>query len=103
MAAHVQNTGIAIFTGCSHAGLLNFSSRAQQVFPNVPLYAVVGGLHLVSLNEDIIQEMIAELHKFGLKVTIPGHCSGWRAGYALVNAFGEEVVDPLVVGSRQTL
>jgi 7,8-dihydropterin-6-yl-methyl-4-(beta-D-ribofuranosyl)aminobenzene 5'-phosphate synthase len=69
----------------------------------VPLYAVVGGLHLVSPNEDIIQETVAELHKFGLKVIIPGHCTGWRAIYALVNAFGEEVVDPLAVGSRQTL
>lgn len=103
MAAHVRGKGIAIFTGCSHAGLLNICSHAQELFPDVPLYAVVGGLHLVSPNEDIIQETIAELHKFGLKVIIPGHCTGWRAVYALVNAFGEGVVDPLAVGSRQTL
>lgn len=103
MAAHVRGKGIAIFTGCSHAGLLNICSHAQEVFPDVPLYAVVGGLHLVSPNEDIIQETIVELRKFGLKVIIPGHCTGWRAVYALVSAFGEEVVDPLAVGSRQTL
>jgi 7,8-dihydropterin-6-yl-methyl-4-(beta-D-ribofuranosyl)aminobenzene 5'-phosphate synthase len=103
MAAHVRGKGIAIFTGCSHAGLLNICSHAQDVFPDAPLYAVVGGLHLVSPNEDIIQETIDELHEFGLKVIIPGHCTGWRAVYALVNAFGEEIVDPLAVGSRQTL
>lgn len=103
MAAHVRGKGIAIFTGCSHAGLLNICSHAQEIFPDVPLYAVVGGLHLVSPNEDIIQETVAELHKFGLKVIIPGHCTGWRAVYELVSAFGEEVVDPLAVGSRQTL
>jgi 7,8-dihydropterin-6-yl-methyl-4-(beta-D-ribofuranosyl)aminobenzene 5'-phosphate synthase len=103
MAAHVRGKGIAIFTGCSHAGLLNICSHAQEVFPDVPLYAVVGGLHLVSPNEDIIQETITELRRFGLRVIIPGHCTGWRAVYALVNAFGEEVVDPLAVGSRQTL
>jgi 7,8-dihydropterin-6-yl-methyl-4-(beta-D-ribofuranosyl)aminobenzene 5'-phosphate synthase len=103
MSAHVRGKGLAIFTGCSHAGLLNICSHAQEVFPDVPLYAVVGGLHLVSPNEDIIQDTIAELHKFGLKVIIPGHCTGWRAVYALVSAFGEEVVDPLAVGSRQTL
>jgi 7,8-dihydropterin-6-yl-methyl-4-(beta-D-ribofuranosyl)aminobenzene 5'-phosphate synthase len=103
MAAHVRGKGIAIFTGCSHAGLLNICSHAQEIFPDMPLYAVVGGLHLVSPNEDIIQETIAELHKFGLKVIIPGHCTGWRAIHALVSAFGEEVVDPLAVGSRQTL
>ena len=103
MAAHVRSKGIAIFTGCSHAGLLNICSHAREVFPDVPLYAVVGGLHLVYPNEDIIEETIAELHKFGLTVIIPGHCTGWRAVYALVRAFGEEVVDPLAVGSRQTL
>jgi 7,8-dihydropterin-6-yl-methyl-4-(beta-D-ribofuranosyl)aminobenzene 5'-phosphate synthase len=103
MAAHVRGKGIAIFTGCSHAGLLNICTHAREVIPDVPLYAVVGGLHLVSPNEDLIQETITKLHGFGLKVIIPGHCTGWRAVHALVNAFGEEVVDPLAVGSRQTL
>jgi 7,8-dihydropterin-6-yl-methyl-4-(beta-D-ribofuranosyl)aminobenzene 5'-phosphate synthase len=103
MAAHVRGKGIAIFTGCSHAGLLNICAHAREVFPDVPLYAVVGGLHLGSPNEDLIHEIIAELHGFCLKVIIPGHCTGWRAVHALVNAFGEEVVDPLAVGSRQTL
>lgn len=103
MAANVRSKGIVIFTGCSHAGLLNICSHAQEIFPDRPLYAVIGGLHLVSPNEDIIQETIAELHKFGLKVIIPGHCTGWRAIHALVSTFGEEVVDPLAVGSRQTL
>lgn len=103
MAVHVRGKGIAIFTGCSHAGLLNICSHAREVFPDVPLYAVVGGLHLVFPNEDIIQETIAGLREFGLKVIIPGHCTGWRAVHALVEAFGEEVVDPLAVGSRQTL
>jgi 7,8-dihydropterin-6-yl-methyl-4-(beta-D-ribofuranosyl)aminobenzene 5'-phosphate synthase len=103
MAVHVRGKGIAIFTGCSHAGLLNICSHAQEIFPDVPLYAVVGGLHLVSPNEDLIQQTIAELYGFGLKVIIPGHCTGWRAVHALINAFGEEVVDPLAVGSRQTL
>lgn len=103
MAAHVRGKGIAIFTGCSHAGLLNICDHAREVFPDVPLYAVVGGLHLVFPNEDIIQDTVAELEKFGLKVIIPGHCTGWRAIHALIAAFGEEVVDPLAVGSRQTL
>ncbi|HEX3037197.1 MAG TPA: MBL fold metallo-hydrolase [Thermodesulfobacteriota bacterium] len=103
MAAHVKGKGIVIFTGCSHAGVLNICSHAQEVFPDIPLYALVGGLHLVNPNEDIIEETVTELRKFDLKIIIPGHCTGWRAIYALVNAFGEDVVDPLAVGSRQTL
>ena len=103
MAAHVRGKGVVIFTGCSHAGILNICNHAREVFPDASLYALVGGLHLVSPNEDLIQETISELRAFGLKVIIPGHCTGWRAVHALVNAFGEEIVDPLAVGSRQTL
>ncbi len=103
LAAHVQGKGIAIFTGCSHAGVVNICRHAQEVFPGVPLYALVGGLHLVYPNEGIISETIAELRTFGLRVIIPGHCTGWRAVHALIEAFGEEIVDPLAVGSRQTL
>ena len=103
LAAHVQGKGIAIFTGCSHAGVVNICRHAQEVFPGVPLYALVGGLHLVYPNEGIIPETIAELRTFGLRVIIPGHCTGWRTVHALIEAFGEEIVDPLAVGSRQTL
>ena len=103
MAAHVQGKGIAIFTGCSHAGVVNICRHARDVFPDVPLYALVGGLHLVYPNEDIIPETIAELRTFGLQVIIPGHCTGWCAVHALISAFGEGIVDPLAVGSRQTL
>ena len=76
LAAHVQGKGIAIFTGCSHAGVVNICRHAQEVFPGVPLYALVGGLHLVYPNEGIIPETIAELRTFGLRVIIPGHCTG---------------------------
>jgi 7,8-dihydropterin-6-yl-methyl-4-(beta-D-ribofuranosyl)aminobenzene 5'-phosphate synthase len=103
MAAHVRGRGIAIFTGCSHAGVVNICRHARDVFPDIPLYALVGGLHLASPNEDIIPETIAELRTFDLKVIIPGHCTGWRAIHALISAFGERIVDPMAVGSRQTL
>ena len=78
LAAHVQGKGIAIFTGCSHAGVVNICRHAQEVFPGIPLYALVGGLHLVYPNKDIIPETIAELRTFGLQVIIPGHCTGWH-------------------------
>ena len=29
-----------------------------------------------------------------------GHCTGWRAMTALVNAFGDKIVTPTAVGKR---
>ena len=47
MVAHIRGKGLAIFTGCSHAGIVNICSHARDLFPETPLYALVGGLHLV--------------------------------------------------------
>ena len=103
MLAHIRGKGLVIFTGCSHAGVINICRHAQELFPATPLYALVGGLHLVYPNEDLIDATIAELKKFNLSVIIPGHCTGWRAVHAFVRAFGEKTVDPLAVGTRQSL
>jgi 7,8-dihydropterin-6-yl-methyl-4-(beta-D-ribofuranosyl)aminobenzene 5'-phosphate synthase len=39
---------------------------------------------------------------FGLRVIAAGHCTGWRALTALMNVFGDSIVDPSVVGKRYT-
>ncbi len=103
LVADVKGKGLVIVTGCSHAGVVNICRHARDLFPHTPFYALVGGLHLVYPNEDLIEATIAALKPFGLRVIIPGHCTGWRAVHAFVSAFGEHAVDPLAVGSRQSL
>ena len=103
MVVHIRGKGLAIFTGCSHAGIVNICNHARNLFPQTPLYALVGGLHLVYPNEDLIDPTIAELKQFNFSVIVPGHCTGWRAVHGLVRAFGEDKVDPLAVGTRQSL
>ena len=68
MVADVRGKGLAIFTGCSHAGVVNVCPHAQDLFPGTRLYALVGGLHLVYPNEDLIDETIAELKKFNVRL-----------------------------------
>src|SRR5260221_12191353 len=103
MVAHVSGKGLVIFTGCSHAGIVNVCRHAQELFPETPFYALVGGLHLVYPNEDLIDETIEELNKFGFRLIIPGHCTGWRAVHAFASVFGRDTVDPLAVGTQQFL
>jgi 7,8-dihydropterin-6-yl-methyl-4-(beta-D-ribofuranosyl)aminobenzene 5'-phosphate synthase len=103
MAARVRDKGLVIFTGCSHAGIVNICHHARALFPDVPLYAVIGGLHLVYPNEDLIGATVDELKSLNIARIIPGHCTGWRAVHALVGAFGERHVDPLAVGTQHAL
>ena len=104
LAVSLKGKGIVVFTSCSHAGLVNVLLHAREQFAPQPLYAVVGGFHLSGAAcEKIIPETVTDLRQFGLQRIVPGHCTGWRAVHALVNAFGEEVVIPSAVGRTYRL
>lgn len=101
VAVHVKDKGQFVFSACSHAGVVNVLTHARSFFPSVPLYGVMGGLHLAGATETVIPETIADLKQFGLKLLAPGHCTGWRAISAMAEIFGDELV-PSAVGKRYT-
>jgi len=99
LAVHVQDKGIVVFTACSHAGVVNVLTDARAVFDPIPIYGVMGGLHLSGPTmEDIISNTVQDLEQFGLREIVPGHCTGWRAVHKLVSAFGDGRVIPSAVG-----
>jgi 7,8-dihydropterin-6-yl-methyl-4-(beta-D-ribofuranosyl)aminobenzene 5'-phosphate synthase len=103
VAVHVQAKGVIVFSACSHAGIINVLLNAREVFPDVPLYGVLGGLHLAgAAMERLIPDTMAHLKQFELQQIMPAHCTGWRALHALLNEFGEAMVTPSAVGSRFT-
>jgi 7,8-dihydropterin-6-yl-methyl-4-(beta-D-ribofuranosyl)aminobenzene 5'-phosphate synthase len=103
VAVHVRGKGLIVFSACSHAGVINVLLNARQVFPHIPLYGVLGGLHLSgAAMERLIPDTVAHLKPFELQQIMPAHCTGWRALHALLNEFGESVVTPSAVGSRYT-
>jgi 7,8-dihydropterin-6-yl-methyl-4-(beta-D-ribofuranosyl)aminobenzene 5'-phosphate synthase len=103
ISVHVKDKGQFVFTACSHAGLINVLSHARASYPDIPLYGVMGGLHLSGVREEkLIPQTIADLEKFDLKFLAPGHCTGWRALHAMVRAFGDGVA-PSAVGKKYTI
>jgi len=97
VALQVAGKGVVVLTACSHAGLINVLLHARSRFPDIPLYAVLGGFHLSGNTEPTIPDTVAALAQFDLAFILPGHCTGWRALGALAAAFGERVV-PTAVG-----
>ena len=103
LAVHVRDRGLVVLTGCSHAGVVNVLRHARTLFPDVPLFAVMGGLHLSGAGpEKLIGETVRDLGTFGLRRILAGHCTGWRALTALLGALGEGIVTPTAVGKRFT-
>jgi 7,8-dihydropterin-6-yl-methyl-4-(beta-D-ribofuranosyl)aminobenzene 5'-phosphate synthase len=100
MGVNVAGKGLVVFTGCSHAGIVNVLKDARARFDGVPLYCVLGGLHLSGHTEKIIPETVAAMREFNLPFIAAGHCTGWRAMAELVKTFGDQVVTPTVVGKR---
>jgi 7,8-dihydropterin-6-yl-methyl-4-(beta-D-ribofuranosyl)aminobenzene 5'-phosphate synthase len=101
VAVYVRGKGIIVFSACSHAGIINVLLNARQVFPDIPLYGVLGGLHLAgTAMERLIPDTMAHLKQFDLQQIMPAHCTGWRALHALLNEFSEARVTPSAVGSR---
>jgi 7,8-dihydropterin-6-yl-methyl-4-(beta-D-ribofuranosyl)aminobenzene 5'-phosphate synthase len=99
VSVHVKGKGQLVFSACSHAGLINVLTHARSVFPSVPLYGAMGGLHLSGINERVIPQTMADLKTFGLKLLAPGHCTGWRALSQMAREFGESLV-PSAVGKK---
>jgi 7,8-dihydropterin-6-yl-methyl-4-(beta-D-ribofuranosyl)aminobenzene 5'-phosphate synthase len=100
LGVNVAGKGVVVFTGCSHAGIVNVLKDARARFNGVPLYCVLGGLHLSGHTEKIIPETVAAMREFDLQFIAAGHCTGWRAMTELVKTFGDQVVTPTVVGKR---
>ena len=101
LAVNVSGKGLVVLSACSHAGIVNVLRHARATFPETPIHAVMGGLHLSGANEEIIPQTVAGLAAFGLKTIAAGHCTGWRAMTALANAF-EGVLAPTAVGKQFT-
>jgi 7,8-dihydropterin-6-yl-methyl-4-(beta-D-ribofuranosyl)aminobenzene 5'-phosphate synthase len=99
VSVNVRGKGQFVFSACSHAGLINVLTHARSVFPSVPLYGAMGGLHLSGINEAVIPQTVADLKTFGLKLLAPGHCTGWRALSQIAREFGNELV-PSAVGKK---
>ncbi len=94
--------GLVILSGCGHKGIVNTVSSVAKYF-NENVYAVIGGTHLITANEDRIDSTITELEKFDPKYLIFGHCTGFDALCKFKNRFknkfqilesGKEIILP---------
>lgn len=92
-----------MFTGCSHAGVVNASKHALELGNGTPLYAVMGGFHLADAENQQIQDTAQDLKALGVKVLLPGHCTGWRAKFELHRTMEPGCLVPSFVGSQFTL
>ena len=99
LVANVRDLGLVVFSACSHAGIVNVCTEVRRLFPDTPIHAVMGGLHLGGVMERLIPQTVEGLRPFDIAYIIAGHCTGWRALHALANAYGDRVSQS-AIGTR---
>jgi 7,8-dihydropterin-6-yl-methyl-4-(beta-D-ribofuranosyl)aminobenzene 5'-phosphate synthase len=70
--------GLVMLVGCSHPGILNMLDSVQQAF-NKPVYALLGGTHLVEADRPRVARSIQAFQEKGIEVLGINHCSGAEA------------------------
>lgn len=71
--------GLAVLTGCGHAGIVNIAEYAQKIAGQQPVFVVIGGLHLYAKGDEIVDWTGAQLRRLGVKYLLAGHCTGIEA------------------------
>lgn len=100
---HLRGKGLVVFTGCSHAGVINVCRHALELGgKQVSLYGVVGGFHLADNRPDKLAVSLADLKALEPKVLMPGHCTGWKFKFMVEQAM-QAVLAPSFCGTTYTL
>lgn len=89
MAIYINlgDSGIIVITGCGHAGLINTIYHGQNMLGNKKIRGLIGGFHLIDVEEDIRNKTISKLKEFEIEHIWSGHCTGWEAERKLENEF----------------
>ncbi len=83
-----SDQGLVILVGCSHVGIVNILETFIQR-TGLPIYAVIGGLHLVKEDDEKINTIIDYLKEKEIKMIGACHCTGKQGQTMLSQQLGE--------------
>ncbi|MBW2059383.1 MAG: MBL fold metallo-hydrolase [Deltaproteobacteria bacterium] len=91
LVVRIDSKGIAVITGCSHAGIVNIVQQAIRITGERRVCAVIGGLHLIDADEDRIARTGQALMDLEVENLYVGHCTGLRGEAHLLGLFRDRL------------
>lgn len=85
--AIATDKGAVVVSGCSHAGICNICEYAKVV-TGQPLYAVIGGFHLMADEDPPVEETIAWFQRENVPILHPMHCIDFDIQARMQTALG---------------
>lgn len=80
--------GLVLLCGCGHAGLVNTLTFARSTLHDAPLYAALGGFHLMALDDAHLAWTADALKAAGLQQFVGAHCTGIEAVFRIRDRAG---------------
>lgn len=71
-------SGLVVLVGCSHPGIMNMLDTVRERFEQ-PIYAVLGGTHLVEAQGERLDEAVSYLTDGSITKLGLSHCTGEKA------------------------
>ncbi len=84
--------GLCVITGCAHPGIVEIVERTKKLHGK-NIYLVLGGFHMMRMNDDQITGIITRLQDLEVEYIGPSHCTGDKAMQAFRNAWEERFID----------
>jgi 7,8-dihydropterin-6-yl-methyl-4-(beta-D-ribofuranosyl)aminobenzene 5'-phosphate synthase len=75
--------GLVILSGCGHAGIINTIDCARNQVRIAPVYAAIGGFHLMRASDATVDWTAQKLREFGIANFIGTHCTGIEPVYRI--------------------
>lgn len=93
--------GIVLISGCGHAGIINTLEYVSKIFPNRPIYKILGGFHLLKLDAEKLKWTADKMKSFGVNYFVGAHCTGINSTYIL-RKFMDSTKNRVLIGSVGT-
>lgn len=83
--------GLVVIVGCSHVGIVNILGSISEK-TGIPIYAVIGGTHLVEADEMRMQKTIDAFRAMNIKFIAVSHCTGEEGIKRIQQEFSDEFI-----------
>ena len=83
--------GLVLIVGCSHVGISNILQNVKERV-QLPIYAVLGGTHLMEADEERLQKTMEAFHDCGVTQIAVSHCTGEQGILCAEQEFGKNFI-----------
>lgn len=72
----VTPQGHIVLLGCGHSGVVNALEHVRNEIADLPIHALMGGLHLFAASDEVLGWTGDRLREIGVEHLMAGHCTG---------------------------